>query len=193
VRHRLEPAPVAGELVGPQQRQPGFGDDVELDEAMGIALAVGLALGGDADEKARPGVLGAGLAVVQQQLRLPGDVGDGGRVARVGVVVHPAGKNIGRALTEVAVHPVVAGRHSDGAGGVDAPQTAEQILGIGGDGALGVGPGIALHGLRGDAYAQVALAVLAGVPGRDGTVDILDGGMGVVARLGDPGVARVHR
>ncbi|MEK7253219.1 MAG: hypothetical protein AAB316_00615, partial [Bacteroidota bacterium] len=37
-----------------------LGDDVQLDEAVGIGLAVGLALGGGADEDAGPGVVGAG-------------------------------------------------------------------------------------------------------------------------------------
>jgi len=179
----LEPPLVAGHLVRLQEPQAGLGDNIELDHPLRVALAVGLALGGDADEELRPGVVGRGEAVVQQGVGLEGHQADRRRVARVAVIVHQPQQHVRGPLAQVAVVPVVDGHGRDGAVRGDLPVPVEYVVRDGGSRGLRVGPRVSLERLGRDAHAEVQLPVLRGVPWCDNPIFVVDRGVGVVALL----------
>ena len=135
---------------------------------------------------------GGGLAVVEDVIDGEGNVLEGDGVAAVLVVVGEAADDAEGALAEVAAHPGVGVGDGDGAVVGDFPVGVVDDVGGGGDGFGGLGPGVAFVDVDGDADAFVELAVLAGVPGGDDALLILDGGVGVVV-LEDVGGLRGRR
>ena len=183
----VKPAPVAGELIRPQQALPHVGADIELNHTVGVAFPIRLALDGDADKEAGPRVVRRCLAIIQQEVAHVGQVCYGGRVATVPVIIHQAHQHAGRTLADVPVVPIAGSLGHNHAVGSNLPVAAEHVIGISGDGIVGRGPGIPLECLGRDAHSKIALAVQALIPGSDDAAGIHHGFVTVIAR------ARIRR
>ena len=183
----VEPAPVAGKLIGAQQALPHVGADIELDHSVRVAFPIRLAFDGHTDEEAGPRVVRRCLATIQQEVAHVGQVRYGGWVAAVAVVVHQSHQHAGRTLANVPVVPIAGSLGQDHAVGSNLPVAAEHVIGIGSDGGVGRGPGITLERLSRDAHPQIALAVQALIPRGDDAVRIHHGIVAVIARLSTRG------
>ena len=78
---------VAGDFIRADQARSDIGADVDLNETVRIGLLVGLSLRRATDEEPRPRMIGRRQAVVQHVVGGHGDDSDGGRIARVAIIV----------------------------------------------------------------------------------------------------------
>ena len=126
-------------------------------------------------------MIDGGLAIVQQVVCGQGDQADGGRIARVAIVLDEPEQQAHRALAHVAVVPVAElGVDENGPIGLDGPVPVEYEMRRRHDRQVLVGPGVAFERFGGDADAEVALAVLSPVPGGDDAVAVLDRRVGEI-------------
>lgn len=158
----------------------------------GSHFSVGLAFDRHADEQAGPRVIRRRQAVIEQELPEAGQMRDRRRIARVAVVIHPAVEQAGRALAQVAVHPVIRRLGCDATVRVDLPQAREQIVRIGAAMALLVSVHGYLFKVSDAMHAEVALAVESPIPGRDHAVRVGDGGVPVVSGLDREAPRGIH-
>ncbi len=174
-------AGIAGELVGRQHARAELRTEVQLNEAVRVGPAIRLPFVWGARDEAGPGVIGRGLAVIQEIVGGQGDDADGRRIARVAIIVGKAQQGAYRPLAEIGVHPIVElGVDVDGSVGLDTPSAIEDEMGRRRDRHVLVRPGIAFQRFGRDADAKINLAVLAPIPRCDDPVAVLDDRMGEI-------------
>jgi hypothetical protein len=92
---------------------PHFSSYIKLNEAMRIRFVVGFTPAGDGDEEFWPRVVGWCEAIIKEVFGGHPDERNGGGITREAIIINEGGDDVGGALTEVSVEPIVKGRDGD--------------------------------------------------------------------------------